>query len=87
LFSGYAVPQYYDSLVAKVIAHGGDRTECVARMRRALGEMFISGINTLIPLHQALCDNDDIIHNNVHVKWLENVFFKSGENALKKMVG
>ena len=87
LFSGYAVPQYYDSLVAKVIAHGGDRTECVARMRRALGEMFVSGIDTLIPLHQALCDNDDIIHNNVHVKWLENVFFKSGENTLKKMVG
>ena len=54
LMSGYSVPPYYDSLIAKVIVHGRDRSEAVARMQRALGETVIDGIKTTIPFHRKL---------------------------------
>ena len=52
LYAGYAVPPYYDSLVAKLIVHGPSRNECLMRLRRALEEFVIGGIETTIPLHQ-----------------------------------
>ena len=55
LYSGYTVPPFYDSLIAKVIAHGDDRESAIARMRIALSEMVVDGIKTNIPLHQDLC--------------------------------
>ena len=59
LFSGMTVPSEYDSLLAKVIAHGRDREEAIARMRRALGEMRVAGIPTSLPFHRAaLFDSD-----------------------------
>ena len=54
LYQGYAVPPNYDSLVAKLIVHGTSRNECLMRMRRALEEFVIAGIDTTIPLHQRL---------------------------------
>ena len=51
---GYSVPPHYDSLIAKVIAHGRDRSEAVARMQRALSEMQVAGVKTTIPFHQKL---------------------------------
>jgi acetyl-CoA carboxylase biotin carboxylase subunit len=74
LFAGYRIPPYYDSLVAKLIVHGRDRGECLARLRHALNEYVITGIDTLIPLHQKLCQHPDIRTANYHVKWLENEF-------------
>jgi len=74
LFPGYTIPPYYDSLIGKLIAHGHDRTEAIARMKRALGEILISGPKTLVPLHKNLCDDCDVMDNNVHVKWLEEKF-------------
>ena len=65
---------YYDSLIGKLIAHGHDRAEAIARMKRALGEILISGPKTLVPLHKKLCDDCDVMDNNVHVKWLEEKF-------------
>ncbi len=60
-YTDYVIPPYYDSLVAKLIAHGSNRTEAIARMRRALEMFVVEGIYTTIPLHQRiLCDPDFI---------------------------
>jgi acetyl/propionyl-CoA carboxylase alpha subunit len=61
LFSGMTVPSEYDSLLAKVIAHGSDRVEAIARMRRALEEMRVAGIPTSLPFHRAALFEQDFI--------------------------
>jgi acetyl-CoA carboxylase biotin carboxylase subunit len=61
LFSGMTVPSEYDSLLAKVIAHGRDREEAMARMRRALEEMRVAGIPTSLPFHRAALFEQDFI--------------------------
>jgi acetyl-CoA carboxylase biotin carboxylase subunit len=71
LYQGYVVPPYYDSLVAKLIAHGKSRDECLMRMRRALEEYVIGGIETTIPLHQRLIEAPDFIAGAYDIHWLE----------------
>ena len=71
LYQGYEVPPYYDSLVAKLIVHGDSRGECLARMRRALGEYVIGGIETTIPLHQRVVDAADFQAGAYDIGWLE----------------
>ena len=71
LYAGYVVPPYYDSLIAKIIVHGNSRNECLLRLRRALDEYVIDGIETTIPLHRRLVANDDIINGNYDIHWLE----------------
>ena len=71
LYQGYVVPPHYDSLVAKLIVHGASRGECVMRMKRALGEYVITGIDTTIALHQLLAADPDFIDGNYDVHWLE----------------
>ena len=71
LYAGYVVPPYYDSLVGKLIVHGRDRAECLARLRRSLSEMVIGGIETTAPLFQDLLRNPDIIAGNYDIHWLE----------------
>jgi acetyl-CoA carboxylase biotin carboxylase subunit len=71
LYQGYVVPPYYDSLVAKLIAHSADRDECVLRLRRALAEYVIGGIETTIPLHQRLIDDPDFRSAAYDIHWLE----------------
>ena len=71
LYSGYRVPPYYDSMVAKLITYGRTRESCMMRMRRALEEMVIGGIKTNIPLHQALLRDPDVINGDYTIKWLE----------------
>jgi len=61
LFSGMTVPSEYDSLLAKVIAHGRDREEAISRMRRALEEMRVAGIPTSLPFHRAALFEQDFI--------------------------
>ena len=73
LFSGYTIPSLYDSLISKLIVHGHDRQECLARLKRALDEYVITGVHTLIPLHKKLCENPDVQSGNCHVKWLEHL--------------
>ena len=71
LYQGYTVPSYYDSLVAKLIVHGRTRDECVRRLRRALQEYVIAGIETNIPLHLRLLEEPDFIDGNYDIHWLE----------------
>jgi acetyl-CoA carboxylase biotin carboxylase subunit len=71
LYNGYRVPSHYDSLVAKLIVHGNDRATCVDRLKRALGEFVILGIETTLPLFQQLLEDPDFLASNFDVKWLE----------------
>jgi acetyl-CoA carboxylase biotin carboxylase subunit len=70
---GYVVPPHYDSLVGKLIAHGSDRAETLAVMRRALDELVIDGIHTTIPLHRRILRNRDFIEGKVDTTWVERV--------------
>ena len=65
------IPPYYDSLIAKLIVHGTNRNECMMRMRRALDEFFIGGVETTIPLHRWLADQPDFIDGAYDIRWLE----------------
>lgn len=76
LYSGYAIPPYYDSLVAKLIVYGDDREHCLARLRRALQECIIEPMPTSLDLHRRLVDNKDIIEGNYTIRWLEEEFLK-----------
>jgi acetyl-CoA carboxylase biotin carboxylase subunit len=71
LYAGYEVPPYYDSLVAKLVIHGRTRNECLMRLRRALEEYVIGGIETTIPLHQRLVAARDFIEGDYDIHWLE----------------
>jgi len=71
LHAGYTVPPYYDSLLAKVVAWGRDRSEAIARMRRALNEMEIEGIKTTIPFHLALLQHQAFLAGEVHTRFVE----------------
>ena len=71
LYQGYLVPPNYDSLVAKLIVHGASRNECLMRLRRALEEYVIAGIETTIPLHQRLVHAPDFIDGTYDIHWLE----------------
>src|SRR6516162_6741540 len=71
LYQGYKVPPYYDSLIAKLIIHGRSRNEGLMRLRRALEEYVIGGIETTIPLHQRLVTAAEFIDGDYDVHWLE----------------
>jgi len=72
LYTGYSVPPYYDSMVAKLIVHGTTRNECLMRLRRALSEYVIDGLKTTIPLHQRLVNAPDIVNGDYDIHWLEH---------------
>ncbi len=71
IYSGYSVPPHYDSLIAKLIVHGSTRNECLMRLRRALEEFVIGGVNTTIPLHQKLISDPDFLNGDYDIHWLE----------------
>ncbi len=73
LYNGYYVPPYYDNMVAKLIAHGSNRNECLMRLRRALGEYVIDGIITSIPLHQRILNEPNFVSGNYDIHWLERL--------------
>ena len=72
LYSGYRVPPHYDSLVAKLIVQGRNRNECLMRLRRALEEMVVEGIDTNLPLHRRLVSAADFIDGSYDIHWLES---------------
>jgi len=78
VYQGYSIPPYYDSLVGKLIVHGKTRTECLMRLKRALDEVVVDGIDTTLPLFRALVREKDIIDGNYHIHWLEQFLARGG---------
>ena len=72
LYNGYSIPPYYDSLIGKLIVHGRNRDEALARLSRALSELIIDGIDTTIPLFDALLAEKDIHSGEYNIHWLEH---------------
>ena len=72
-YTDYVIPPYYDSLVAKLIAHGRDRNEAIARMRRALEMFVVEGIYTTIPLHQRIVNDPDFIAGKTDTTYLSKL--------------
>ena len=71
VYAGYVIPPDYDSLIGKLIVHGRDREECLARVNRCLGEMVVGGVDTTIPLFQDLMLQPEIIAGDYNIHWLE----------------
>ena len=80
LYSGYTVPPYYDSLIAKLIVHGDDREHCLARLKRALEEFVVEPIPTTLSLHQRLVEAPAIKDGSYNIRWLEEVFLPKTQN-------
>jgi acetyl-CoA carboxylase biotin carboxylase subunit len=78
VYQGYTIPPYYDSLVGKLIVHGKTRTECLMRLKRALDEVVVDGIETTLPLFRALVREKDVIDGNYHIHWLEQFLAHGG---------
>ena len=72
LYDGYSIPPYYDSLIGKLIVHGRDRPEALARLNRALGELIVDGVDTTVPLFHALLQEEDILSGGYNIHWLEH---------------
>jgi len=78
VYHGYAIPPFYDSLVGKLIVHGKTRSECLMRLKRALDEFVVDGIETTLPLFRALAREKDIIDGDYHIHWLEEFLARGG---------
>ncbi|MBI1779709.1 MAG: acetyl-CoA carboxylase biotin carboxylase subunit [Proteobacteria bacterium] len=81
LYPGYRVPPHYDSLVAKLIVHGAGRNECLMRLKRALGEYVIGGIDTTIPLHVRVLADQRFIDGAYDIHWLESFVAGTAKGA------
>ena len=72
LYAGYSIPPYYDSLIGKLIVHGRDRPEALARLKRALSELIVDGVDTTVPLFHALLEEKDVLDGTYNIHWLEH---------------
>jgi len=77
-YAGYTIPPYYDSLIGKLIVHARTRNECLMRLKRALGEFVVDGIETTIPLFNALIAEPDIVDGDYDIHWLETYLSRLG---------
>lgn len=75
VFQGCKIPPYYDSLVAKLICHGKDRTSAISRLKRSLDEFVIEGVSSTIDLHKKILRNEDFISSKYDVNWLSKTKF------------
>ena len=78
VYQGYTIPPFYDSMVGKLIVHGKTRSECLMRLKRALDEFVVDGIETTLPLFRKLVRTKDIIDGNYHIHWLERFLAEGG---------
>ncbi|MCP8939550.1 acetyl-CoA carboxylase biotin carboxylase subunit [Alsobacter sp. SYSU M60028] len=78
VYQGYMIPPNYDSLVGKLIVHGRNRNECLMRLRRALDEFVVDGIDTTLPLFRTLVRNQDIQNGDYDIHWLEKFLSTGG---------
>src|SRR5262249_33322804 len=81
VYQGYTIPPYYDSLLGKLIVHGKTRGECLMRLKRALDEFVVDGIETTLPLFRALVREPDIADGNFHIHWLERFLAEGGMDS------
>ena len=72
LYDGYRIPPYYDSLIAKLIVHGRNRPEALARLKRALSELIVDGVDTTVPLFHDLLDQEAVQTGQYNIHWLEH---------------
>ena len=80
-YQGYRIPPHYDSLIGKLIVHGRTRTECLMRLRRALDEFIVEGVETTLPLYRDLVRNADIQNGAYDIHWLEKHLAEVGGSA------
>jgi len=80
IYDGYVIPSHYDSLIAKLIVYGKDRSEAIAKMRRALDEFIIEGINTTIPFHKKVMNHPEFISGDFNTSFAEKINGNSQEN-------
>lgn len=73
IYNGYVIPSHYDSLIAKLIVYGKDRSEAIMKMKSALEEFIIEGVNTTIPFHKKVLNNPDFISGNFHTTFIEKL--------------
>ena len=78
VYQGYTIPPHYDSLIGKLIVHGKSRPECLMRLRRALDEFVVDGVDTTLPLFRALVRDKDILDGAYHIHWLEQFLARPG---------
>ncbi|MGQ7791271.1 acetyl-CoA carboxylase biotin carboxylase subunit [Faunimonas sp. B44] len=81
VYQGYSIPPYYDSLIGKLIVHGRTREECLSRLRRALDEFVVDGIQTTIPLFRDLVQEPDIVAGAYDIRWLERYLAERNEDT------
>ena len=79
-YGGYSIPPHYDSLIGKLIIYGRDRDECLMRMKRALNELVIDGIESTIPLFEELLEAEAFNTADYDIHWLENWLENSSES-------
>jgi len=77
VYHGYTIPPFYDSLLGKLIVHGKTRAEALMRLKRALDEFVVDGIDTTVPLFRALLREKEIIDGDYHIHWLEDYLAQS----------
>lgn len=78
IYNGYVIPSQYDSLIAKLVAYGRDRSEAIMKMRRALDEFIIEGVNTTIPFHKKVMNDPDFISGNFNTNFIEKINSSQG---------
>ncbi len=70
-YTQYVIPQYYDSMIAKLVVHADTRDDAIMRMKRALNEFIIEGVKTTIPMHKKILDDPDFQSGNISTKFME----------------
>jgi len=80
-YQGYVIPPYYDSLIGKLIVHGRNRTEALMRLRRALDEFVVEGVETTLPLYRTLVRNLDVQNGQYDIHWLEGFLASDAAKA------
>jgi acetyl-CoA carboxylase biotin carboxylase subunit len=79
MYAGFEIPIYYDPIISKLVAWGKDRTEAIARMKRALAEYVVTGVKTTIPFHIRVMNNRHFIKGDFDTNFIDKVFFKEEE--------
>ncbi|HJM51360.1 MAG TPA: acetyl-CoA carboxylase biotin carboxylase subunit [Alphaproteobacteria bacterium] len=72
VFEGYSIPPYYDSLLGKLVVHGHDRDDAVARAATALAGFGVDGVHTTIPFHRWILEHPDFLASRIHTTWLDS---------------